>query len=639
MIQRCTVAIVWLLGCQAIGFAEYEPSAADKPVASADALRQALGDIDPAIRAAAAAKLRESYVPPDRQPWDELLRAIQPGDTRQQLHAKLTPEQAHSDLGVGSGPNYMEEYRLDDRWMLRCWFRIAGDVLFDISLSERMREAWVAPPENYSGDWITYFVNGQPAHEIEYRDGQYHGKFIAFHPTGGRNYVQHYQNGEANGWDTGYYPSGQVSYRGLYQAGKQVGVWTWYNEDGAERDTERHSDPAETNPPTAAHPPAATLPDGDNNPDGDKNQPSDSRRPSKSPPTGTLVGRFLFDGDPPQPALIEGVDRDNYGELSLKDQSLLVGPDRGIQNIIVWISDKNLPVPPPAVEKRLPAPARLTFRGGLFQPRVLAFEARRGLLLGNDDAVPTNAQWDSLSDGQFNRLLQPGETHQHPTPPQKLPSRLNSNLHNWAQAWLFPSAHPYVAVTDDRGAFEIARIPPGDWEFRAWHERWGYIRFDPDDARSFRFRIQPGSNDLGIVVIRPSETGDSAAALPGERQASIRDWRKIRAGRIEAHDRDQAAGLVGAWKLTLPAGFTYDIDITQRADGLLVLDCRTKINLLGVYAFSDGQLRLVETVRDGQTDLVWDDRDGTLLLIGDERAANGASYLGATLERMASVAD
>ena len=82
MIQRCTVAIVWLLGCQAIGFAEDEPNAVDKPVASADALRQALGDIDPAIRAAAAAKLRECYVPPDRQPWDELLRAIQPGDTR-----------------------------------------------------------------------------------------------------------------------------------------------------------------------------------------------------------------------------------------------------------------------------------------------------------------------------------------------------------------------------------------------------------------------------------------------------------------------------------------------------------------------------------------------------------------------------
>ncbi len=415
-------------------------------------------------------------------------------------------------------------------------------------------------------------------------------------PTNPAAHNLHAIRGWVEGWQSGVAAGGTADLPAKYAA------FLKWNGDGK----------APVNDDNAAQPPA--------------------RRPAQAPPTGAFYGRFTFDGDPPQPKPIEGINRDGFDKVGLLDESLLVGADGGIQNILVWISDKNLPLPPRPVEKRLPPPANLTFTRGLFQPRVLAYEAWHGLQIINQEKVPTNVHWQALVDGAFNRLLPPGESQMVETPVQKLPSQATSNVHPWAKAYIFPCGHPYFAVTDAKGAFGIDRVPPGDWEFRAWHERWGYIKVDQGGQRMFRFNVQAGDNDLGIVKVRPAEDGQSATAVPGEREPSVSNWSRIRADRVAAHDRAIAARYVGRWKLTLPRGFQYDTSITQREDGLLKLDCPTKINLLGTFSVRQGQLQLVESNRDGIMDFVWEDRDGTLVLAREEHTSNGARYVGAKLQ-------
>lgn len=48
--------------------------------------------------------------------------------------------------------------------------------------------------------------------------------------------------------------------------------------------------------------------------------------------------------------------------------------------------------------------------------------------------------------------------------------------HNWMNAEMFVVAHPYYAVTDEHGKFELSDVPSGEYEIMAWHEGWTVTR-------------------------------------------------------------------------------------------------------------------------------------------------------------------
>lgn len=66
---------------------------------------------------------------------------------------------------------------------------------------------------------------------------------------------------------------------------------------------------------------------------------------------------------------------------------------------------------------------------------------------------------------------------------------VDCNVHNWMASWIYTSESPYLAMTDENGAFEIGDIPPGEYEFSAWHpvlgEKAGKIAFNPGDDLQF----------------------------------------------------------------------------------------------------------------------------------------------------------
>jgi hypothetical protein len=193
------------------------------------------------VRDAAAKVLRSSFTAPSRTNWEAVVNAVTNGMTKTNLLQLLAPYHVTPLMGMGSGGSHSQTYRLDDAWVLVCWFRNQGDVLFERTLSASLRYVWVAPPTNFTGIWITYFVNGQKSHEIRYDDGKYHGEFIAYSPDGSKCYVQHYDHHVAEGADTGYFASGRTNYYGVYKGGKQVSTWTWYNEDGSVKSTKDYS--------------------------------------------------------------------------------------------------------------------------------------------------------------------------------------------------------------------------------------------------------------------------------------------------------------------------------------------------------------------------------------------------------------
>ena len=53
--------------------------------------------------------------------------------------------------------------------------------------------------------------------------------------------------------------------------------------------------------------------------------------------------------------------------------------------------------------------------------------------------------------------------------------RLACTSHSWMTAYVAVLPHPFAAVTDDTGTFTIARVPPGKYTIRTWHERYGRL--------------------------------------------------------------------------------------------------------------------------------------------------------------------
>jgi hypothetical protein len=48
--------------------------------------------------------------------------------------------------------------------------------------------------------------------------------------------------------------------------------------------------------------------------------------------------------------------------------------------------------------------------------------------------------------------------------------------HVWMNAEMFVAPHPYYAVTDENGKFELTDVPAGDYQIVAWHEGWDVVR-------------------------------------------------------------------------------------------------------------------------------------------------------------------
>jgi hypothetical protein len=55
--------------------------------------------------------------------------------------------------------------------------------------------------------------------------------------------------------------------------------------------------------------------------------------------------------------------------------------------------------------------------------------------------------------------------------------RLQCDVHVHMNAWAAALDHPYFAVTDEQGRFEIGGIPPGTYTLIAWHSGYNIVSF------------------------------------------------------------------------------------------------------------------------------------------------------------------
>ena len=222
---------------------------------------------------------------------------------------------------------------------------------------------------------------------------------------------------------------------------------------------------------------------------------------------GDLKGRFVYEGDPPRPKVIDiaGKDADDFGKLTLKDESLLADKDGGLANVVIYLRASKVDVHPD-VSKDVGKQAVLDNKDAAFVPRVLpVWRQKQTLLLTNSDPVAHNCNLQPLLDLAANPLLLSGGQSEHKfNRDQKVPVPVVCNLHPWMQGYVLPRSNPYLAVSAPDGAFQIDKLPAGKREFQVWQERAGFVAKDGWNQGRFTVEIKPGqTTDLGTIKLQP----------------------------------------------------------------------------------------------------------------------------------------
>jgi plastocyanin len=183
---------------------------------------------------------------------------------------------------------------------------------------------------------------------------------------------------------------------------------------------------------------------------------------------GTISGEVKFSGTPPTPEKIATTkDQEVCGKTEKVNEALLVGSNKGLQNVVVSISN---------IQKGKKMPdtgATLDQKDCRYAPHVVLSPAGTELSIVNSDGILHNIHTYSTKNPSFNKAQPKFKKEMKENFAQPETVKLTCDAHGWMSGWLIVEDNPYYAVTDENGSFKITDVPPGDYELKFWHETLG----------------------------------------------------------------------------------------------------------------------------------------------------------------------
>jgi plastocyanin len=184
---------------------------------------------------------------------------------------------------------------------------------------------------------------------------------------------------------------------------------------------------------------------------------------------GTIVGEVKFQGTAPPPKALEVTkDKEVCAASPKTEESLVVGAGGGLKNAVVSINGIAKGKPMDASVKPV-----LDQKGCQYVPHVLLIPAGAPVDILNSDGILHNIHTYSKKNPPVN-VAQPKfkkTIQQKFDQPEAF--EVKCDAHGWMGGWFIITDNPYYAVTDDKGAFKLTDVPPGDYELKVWHEKLG----------------------------------------------------------------------------------------------------------------------------------------------------------------------
>jgi hypothetical protein len=182
---------------------------------------------------------------------------------------------------------------------------------------------------------------------------------------------------------------------------------------------------------------------------------------------GRIFGTVALAGEAPALKPLEVYKNREICGSELPNQSLVVGPKNGIRYAVVTVEDI---ASGKAVE--VGEIHALDNVKCAFVPRVLAASVGHWIVIKNTDPILHTADARVGDRTLFNVALWPGRELRRPIAYPGL-VYINCDAHPWMKAFMLVTDHPYYAVTDIYGNYQIDDVPPGTYKVRVWHELLG----------------------------------------------------------------------------------------------------------------------------------------------------------------------
>lgn len=221
--------------------------------------------------------------------------------------------------------------------------------------------------------------------------------------------------------------------------------------------------------------------------------PSESAEKPLYNPTGseaTVTGTINVLGTLPKPRKIDMAADPVCGQLNpeARTEDVMV-KDNKVQNVFVYLKGEFLNA------HRFEAPDSdvvLVQRNCMFSPHVLGVRVGQNLQIINSDQTVHNVHPTPKVNQEWN------QTHPPDAPPMvktftraEVVIPFKDNQHPWERAYVAVMKHPFFAVSDESGRFEIRGLPPGTYTLVVWHERLGEqeleITVTPGETRNADF--------------------------------------------------------------------------------------------------------------------------------------------------------
>jgi hypothetical protein len=242
---------------------------------------------------------------------------------------------------------------------------------------------------------------------------------------------------------------------------------------------------------------------GDGSKDGGTPPPSATRTPVKSG-NAVVKGKVNFTGDMPDlkqmtAALQEQMKREKPDQLEhclnmapeeqKQQQVWNIGDGGGVKNVVVWLTPARgsffaVDEDHPGVKAVQEKPVELDQPHCAFVPHVLALfpeyrdennkphPTKQEFVVKNSAGIAHNSNFrGGPKNPPRNEALGAGkDVKPKPFTPENQPITVSCDIHKWMNGFVWVFDHPYYAITDENGNFEIKNAPAGKFNIVAWHE-------------------------------------------------------------------------------------------------------------------------------------------------------------------------